>query len=271
MAAFVEKPLTTAALCWRLIRRDGIAIGFTTHDRDLYVAGLAYRAAPGMLPSAISLSDGFDLDTVDIKGALSSNAITAADLRAGRWDGAQVSVFMADWEQPDGETLAIARGLLGEVAMAGHGFEAELRGPTAELDAAVVEQTSPDCRASLGDLRCRIDMVGRTLLTRIAAVTAEETIVVAEAAPGNAYGYGLLRWINGANSGLDSPILRSDGITLTLREPPAYPAGIGDLIEIREGCDRMFATCSERFGNAVNFRGEPHLPGIDLLTRYPGA
>jgi len=29
-------------------------------------------------------------------------------------------------------------------------------------------------------------------------------------------------------------------------------------------------TCSARFGNAVNFRGEPYLPGNDLLTRYPG-
>lgn len=25
----------------------------------------------------------------------------------------------------------------------------------------------------------------------------------------------------------------------------------------------------ERFANALNFRGEPHLPGVDLLTRYP--
>ncbi|HEY6917055.1 MAG TPA: phage BR0599 family protein, partial [Allosphingosinicella sp.] len=46
---------------------------------------------------------------------------------------------------------------------------------------------------------------------------------------------------------------------------------VGDLVEIAEGCDRSFATCRTRFGNAVNFRGEPHLPGMDLLTRYPGA
>ena len=94
---------------------------------------------------------------------------------------------------------------------------------------------------------------------------------VEAAAPGNAYGYGLLRWIGGANSGLDSAVLRSAGTRLTLREPPAFPPAVGDLVELREGCDKMLATCSGRFGNAVNFRGEPHLPGIDLLTRYPGA
>nr|WP_258893257.1 phage BR0599 family protein [Sphingomonas sp. SUN019] len=38
-----------------------------------------------------------------------------------------------------------------------------------------------------------------------------------------------------------------------------------------EGCDKSVATCAGRFANVANFRGEPYLPGIDLLTRYPGA
>ena len=42
-------------------------------------------------------------------------------------------------------------------------------------------------------------------------------------------------------------------------------------VELGEGCDKRLATCSQRFDNAANFRGEPHLPGNDLLTRYPGA
>jgi hypothetical protein len=46
---------------------------------------------------------------------------------------------------------------------------------------------------------------------------------------------------------------------------------IGCIIELREGCDKRFETCVTRFANAENFRGEPHLPGTDLLTRFPGA
>ena len=80
-----------------------------------------------------------------------------------------------------------------------------------------------------------------------------------------------LRWLGGANSGLESPVLRSEAALLILYEPPAFPPAVGDLVEISEGCDKMLATCAGRFGNALNFRGEPHLPGIDLLTRYPGA
>lgn len=269
--AFLEPDLTTIAFCWRLERRDGVALGFTTHDRDLARDGLIYRAAPGMLPSAISVSDGFQAESLDIRGALTGAAISAADLAAGRWDGASVHVFMIDWNAPEGDAFAVARGELGEVSIKAEAFEAELRGLTALLDAPVAEQTSPECRARLGDKRCRVDMAGRTQLTRIAAILADDVVEVEEAGAANEFGFGRLRWLGGANSGLESPVLRSEGAILTLHEPPAFVAATGDMVEIAEGCDRMLATCAGRFGNVLNYRGEPHLPGIDLLTRYPGA
>ncbi|HEX8256184.1 MAG TPA: DUF2163 domain-containing protein [Allosphingosinicella sp.] len=269
--SIVNGEVTSLAFCWRLERRDGVCLGFTTHDRDLTIGELVYRAAPGMLPSAIALSDGFDPDTLDVSGALTSAAITAEDLAAGRWDGAALAILAVDWEAPGGERMLLARGELGEVSVTGSGFSAELRGPTALLERPVVEQTSPECRAQLGDKRCRVDMAARVRVTRVVAVADEDELVVASAAAGNAYGYGRLRWLSGPNSGLESAVLMSDGTRLTLREPPHFPAAAGDLVEIHEGCDKQPATCSSRFGNLPNFRGEPHLPGMDLLTRYPGA
>ncbi|MBJ6122729.1 phage BR0599 family protein [Sphingomonas sp. BT553] len=76
--------------------------------------------------------------------------------------------------------------------------------------------------------------------------------------------------IGGANGGLDSAVAMSAGAQVTLRAPPVFAVTAGDLVELVEGCDRTLATCARRFGNAANFRGEPHLPGIDLLTRWPG-
>ncbi|HEX8214278.1 MAG TPA: DUF2163 domain-containing protein [Allosphingosinicella sp.] len=271
MADFLLPDLTTIAFCWRLERRDGVALGFTTHDRDLEIGGLAYRAVPGMLPSAIGLSDGFDPDSLDVAGALTSNAISERDLMAGRWDGSAVSIFMVDWTSPDGEREPLARGVLGDVSVTGNRFSAELRGATALLDRPVVEQTSPECRAELGDKRCRVDMAPRVRTTRIVALVDEAVFEVGDAAAGNAYAYGRLRWIGGANSGLESAVLGSAGTRLTLREPAPFEPAVGDLVEISEGCGKSFATCIARFANAANFRGEPHLPGMDLLTRYPGA
>jgi uncharacterized phage protein (TIGR02218 family) len=265
--AWLAGALTTMALCWRLDRADGVTIGFTAHDRDLTIDGIVYRSSPGMVSSAIHQSDGFDVDTLDLEGALTHDAITADDLAAGRWDGAALTLFATDWTDRT-ETLVIARGEIGDVSIRDEAFTAELRGPTALLERPVVERTSPDCRASLGDRRCRIDLAARTRFALLVSV-ADEVLTLDAAEPSaNAYGYGRLRWLDGANAALAVPILSSAGTTVTLRDPPAFAIEPGARVELLEGCDRLFATCRTRFANAANFRGEPYLPGIDLLTRY---
>jgi len=272
MPDMLERPLTTLAFCWRLERRDGICLGYTTHDRTLQVGGLAYRPAPGMLPSAIALETGFGSAALDVSGALTADAITAADLAAGRWDGAAVALFAVDWEAPGGEVLPLVRGELGEVRIRAGAFDAELKGPAARLEAAATEQTSPECRAELGDRRCRVDLARRTRIARIVATTgATDVEIDGVPAADRAFGGGRIRWLDGPNSGLATAIADSEGNRLTLLDPPPFPVAVGERVEVREGCDKSFATCVARFANGENFRGEPHLPGMDLLTRYPGA
>lgn len=269
--SFLAGALTTIALCWRIERRDGIALGLTDHDRDLWIDGILHRAAPGMTPSAIRRSDGLEADTMDITGALTSAAITEADLLAGRWDGARVLLFAVDWSGADAARVPLGMGTIGAVETRRGEFTAELRGASAGLDRPVAEQTSPECRAELGDARCRVALAGRRRMVRVVAATGPALTVDTREPLANAYGGGVVRWIGGANSGLHGAIAASDGAVVTLRRDPADAAAAGDLIELIEGCDKSLATCASRFGNVANFRGEPYLPGIDLLTRYPGA
>ena len=261
--------LSTLALVWRVERCDGVAIGLTSHDRDLIVDGFLHRAAPGMTPSAIRRSADLSADTMDVSGPLSDAAITERDLIAGRWDGARVTVRAVDWS--DGQVVAdLGEGRIGAVETRIDGFTAELAGIAALLDRPVSEETSAECRADLGDARCRVAMAGRKAVARVVA-TDDAVLTLDRAEPSaNAYGGGLLRWIGGGNSGLDSAIAVSAGATVTLRGPPRFTAE-GALVLLIEGCDKSMATCAGRFANAANFRGEPYLPGIDLLTRYPGA
>ncbi len=172
-------------------------------------------------------------------------------------------LFAADWRDAGAAPVHLARGTLGQVGISDGAFTAELMGPTASLDRPVVEETSPECRASLGDRRCRIDMGPRTRFARV--IAASDTSVTIDAAePGaNAYGAGRLWWLDGPNSGLASLIAASSGAELTLREPPAFAPAAGTLVRVAEGCDRTIAACSGRFANAANFRGEPYLPGND--------
>ena len=268
--SWLDEELATVALCWRIERCDGVTIGLTAHDRDLVVAGLVHRAAPGMTPSAVERTDGLEADTMDAVGALSARAIGERDLLGGRWDGARVCVSAVDWSDT-ANRVALGEGAIGAVELSDGGFTAELRGVTASLDRPVVEETSAECRAELGDRRCRVAMAGRRRFARIVASDdAVVTLDAVEPSP-DAYGGGRLRWFSGENGGLESAVARSEGTRLWLRAPPAFAVAPGALVEVIEGCDKSFSTCGARFANAVNFRGEPFLPGMDLLTRYPGA
>ena len=265
---WLQTQLATIALCWRVERRDGVTIGLTAHDRDLVIDGLVYRAAPGMTPSAVTRSASLDADSMDVTGALTHSAISEADLLAGRWDGARVSLFATDWTDP-AEQVPLGDGVIGAVEIQGDALTAELRGAAASLERPVVEETSPECRAELGDARCRVAMAGRRRFARVVAMDGAVLTLDAVEPVANGWGGGRLRWFTGANSGLEDAVARSDGAVVTLRRAPRFE-GVGASVEIVEGCDKSIATCAARFGNAVNFRGEPWLPGVDLLTRYPG-
>jgi uncharacterized phage protein (TIGR02218 family) len=268
--SWLDAELSTVALCWRVERRDGVTIGLTAHDRDLVIDGLVHRSAPGMVPSAIVRGDGLDADTSDVSGALTSDAITEADLIAGRWDGARVRLFAVDWTGGDGR-VALGEGTIGATEIRDGLLTAELKGVAAALDRPVAEETAPECRAELGDRRCRVPMAGRRRFVRVLAADGATLTLDAAWPVQDAYADGLLRWFGGRNGGLEGAIARSGGDMIVLREPPRFPVEVGTLALVVEGCDKSIATCAGRFGNAANFRGEPYLPGMDLLTRYPGA
>lgn len=264
---WLREEVATLAWCWRLSRRDGVIIGLTSHDRDLLVGGIVYRTAPGIKPSALETSDSLDAGTMDLEGAIASEAISGRDLDAGRWDGAELELFVTDWSAPEAAPVTVARGALGAIERRGVAFSAELQGVTRLLDRPVCPATSPSCRAMLGDRACRVDLAPLTHRRRGVAVNGREVTLDAALA---GMVFGELMWIDGANCGLASPVIAAEGAVLHLAEAPAFQPILPARVRLIAGCDKQLSTCRDRFSNAVNFRGEAHLPGNDLLTRYPG-
>lgn len=268
---WLDMPLTTSCYAWRLERADGVTIGFVSHDRDLVIDNLRYRAVPGMVPSTIALSDSLEMDSVDIAGVMTSTAIAEADLIAGRWNGAQLHISLVNWESPEDEPLHLISGEFGEITRSGNAFRVEMLGGTSFLDEAIAPLTSPTCRARLGDRQCKVSLVGHQAemkLTRISGWQLEFADLLGQASD---YTYGEIRWLSGKNCGLSFAIISGEGNYVRLADQPTQPVSVGDSVLLTAGCDKNFATCRDRFQNSTNFRGEPYLPGNDLLTRYPGA
>lgn len=266
----LDRIVTTLAWCWRLERRDGVVMGLTSHDRALTIDGLRYAASPGMTPSAIVRSVRFDAEPVELSGALSASLISAEDLELGRWDRAHLTLFLADWES-GAQVAELAQGTLGVVERGERGFAVALSGLGASLEISASPSTSPGCRSALGDNRCRVDPAALQMITKIDTVAEDGALTLsALSGTGALYIYGSLRPLDGTLAGIRHSIASGSGNSLRLRTPPRRTLEPGTRVELIQGCDKAFATCRDRFANALNFRGEPHLPGNDLLTRYPG-
>lgn len=80
LALHLGEGVTTLCRCWRLTRRDGFALGFTDHDRDLVVAGQLYAAGSGLEAAEATAELGFAVGGGEVSGALSSPALTEADI-----------------------------------------------------------------------------------------------------------------------------------------------------------------------------------------------
>ncbi len=263
-------PVETVATFWRILRRDGVAVGLISHDRDIWLDGVLHRASPGMVPSSIRKSADLEPDSAEVRGALSHEALDATDLAAGRFDAAQVRIGLVDWET--GESEVLYAGTIGAVAEEDGAFSAELISRKAELWRDPVPRTSPTCRAAFCGPGCNLNPLRFTREVTVAALhLASNAVLLREDQEPALSAGGSLRWLEGPLMGAVAMVMGDDGaggLVLDLPLDEGIPGGTRALL--REGCAHTLDTCAARFGNAANFRGEPYLPGNDMLTRYPG-
>lgn len=268
MSAVAGGSLTSFAFCWKLERRDGAGLALTSHDAALSVEGLLFEPNASLSPAAITRG-GSESVRNEAGGAITSDGLTEVDLIAGRWSGARSRLSTVQWAERSTVSEELVRGELGDVVLEGSSFQADLLDTSAQLSREVCPTTTPECRAAFGDRKCRVDLAGRRL--RAAVVCLATTELTVDQSVSEAFARGQVRWLSGPNCGLKSAITNAADRVLHLREPPPFEVVGGEKVELLEGCDKRLKTCRDRFGNVVNFRGEPHLPGNDLLTRYPDA
>jgi uncharacterized phage protein (TIGR02218 family) len=276
LQAKLDAGVTTLARCWIVTRNDGVVQGFTDHDEDIVVNGVTCRAASGLTASEATQQLGLAVTGTEISGALADEALTEADLAAGRYDGAAVEIWLVDWSEPS-LNVKLRAGVLGEVRRAGAAFTAELRGLAHRFAEESGRLYTKTCNADLGDARCTVDLTTPEMRGSgsIAALTAASAF---RAGGLGAYAdgwftAGRLSWTGGANAGLAVEVkthrVGADGVTIELWQAMPEPLAVGDAFIVTAGCDKHFDTCVAKFANAVNFRGFPHIPGNDFVISYP--
>jgi uncharacterized phage protein (TIGR02218 family) len=268
-----KEEITTLATCWRIKRRDGVTLTFTDHDQPLIIDRLIYQAIGSFTPTSIEIGSQLAVDNLEVTGQLHIGQITEEDLLAGKYDFAEVEIFLVNYRNIAAGKVMQKRGILGEVTLKNNLFSAEIRGLTQYLSQTMCEEYVPHCRARLGDKRCRFNLKQDGFTTRavVTGVQGRQTFVATSLTQARGwFAYGYLTWDSGKNEGLKMEVREFADSTVTLVLPMPYTIEIDDRFTIVAGCDKSSKTCIEKFSNIINFRGEPDVPGTDKILTTAG-
>jgi uncharacterized phage protein (TIGR02218 family) len=269
--------VTTVCFCWIVRRADGAVLGFTDHDRTLEIEGVACEPSTGFSAGTVESSLGYAGDTSEVAGALSSDRIGEADIRAGKYDGARIEQYLVNWASPADHAL-IKRHIVGEIRRTDGAFRVELRSLSAKFDERHGRFFLRTCDAELGDARCGVDASGTAYNAPGTVVSIDGagalTVVGLEGYAESWFAHGRLTWVSGQREGAVSTVAFMKGgavagqSVLRLFEPDVSGIVPGDAFTLRAGCDKRFETCRAKFSNGVNFQGFPHIPGNDAALTY---
>lgn len=278
------------------------AIGFTSNSRDMTLPGhqgVTFYSAAGITPTVIeqALENPTNLE---IQGLYQSGLFQQSDVVRGKWDFASVEIFSACWDNVNLGELLTFKGNLGEIKDYDIYFKTEARGLMARLSSDASMLTSKYCRVKeFQDSEC-----GHTATTVVVggttyALSALVTATYASSSrrdfifdgpnnftsipsgytlpPTDFFNNGTLTASDSDNAGVTREILKyeklsasSYSISLKRSFPYDFPTNGYPVFTLKAGCNRTVEDC-KKYGNIINFRGEPYVPGMETLNRIPAS
>jgi len=274
--------VSTTALCVRIKRRDGSILRTTSHDSDVAVTASGYegtyRSVAALSASDMQFRATLAVDGLDLEGVLSeATGIPEREVAAGVYDMARVTVFETDWNDPSTVTPWVYGTLGNKSRTEEGGLRMEVRTMAQLLNQHQGDVNSLRCRAELGSgesapllRRCGKDLTAFTFDDNVTTVLSARTVFIAVGLAQDAgyFSKGIIEFLDGDNAGAVREIrLHEAGGIIHLYDPLPFDVEVGDSIRVQAGCDKTFATCRDKFDNAVNFRGEPNIPGPTYMSK----
>jgi len=270
----------TTYLCriWKLVLTNGQEFRFTDLDTDVVYDNELYSYDPGVLVSSIVMSSGGQSDNAQIEVTTAAAFLSQNRIRQGALKNATFDMWAVDHRDPDfygliplfsGGTATTKFNNKGRVDI---GLNSDIGGGSSSR---IGELYQRQCRAQLGDARCKIDLEAIKVAFTIDTITDNGYGFTASELVGTADGrlkFGKVIWTGGLNDTMQDEIKANTSATgkAVLSLYPRNPLVIGDTGFAYPGCDFQVTTCGDKFGNLANFRGEPYVPP-PTITVFSGS
>lgn len=266
--------LTYLVLCCKIMRSDGVELCFTETDKSVIVDNQVYSTCA----SLSAIRESCDLTTSDFKfeTILNSELIKTEDISRGLFDEASVEIFMIDLSVVDEDgrytrIVCLKRGRIGEIRISGNNkFAAQIHDITFDLNRNITNRYSLTCRAIFGDKKCGMNVDNFTYEGSITKIIDKKSFMDVQNFQESGYfdnGF-IIFWNEDRTKIIEKTNVKFFiNKTFELCKPTNINLIEGILYTANVGCDKTSKQCSQKFKNIANFRGEPHIPGIEKMYR----
>lgn len=268
LLAHLANPTTFLCAIWKMVATDGTVAAYAAHTRNLTFSSVLYLAAP-VEPTRFTQTLGVTkANHVELFGIF-DDIVTEEDVQGGRWKNARMTYDLVNYLDLTMGSVARMKGQSGRFTINNGTFKVELRTLSDLLSQEIGDLTSPiDRNRQLSDL---VDDVGPYTFARtVTAVVDRMNFTVDGAAKDDDYfAYGKATWTGGDNDGRAMEIKANVGNAIELQLPMLSPIVIGDTVDLLAGYDGTIEQARDKFSAAENFDGEPYLPGIKGVIKFP--
>lgn len=271
LKSIINDSTTNLVKCWKITLKNGETIGFTNASNDFIFEDVKYNHLSSDDVENLKSNSDVENDTLQFTNLISSDLIKTDDILTGKYDSAKIEIFIVDLENLDKGKVSLLNGKIFDIQFKDNSFIANVKGLKNEIDKTIGDVYSPLCRTSFCSEKCKLNKVNFTfnaviskVVDNISFLTENENIINKE---DGYFENGVVEFLSGKNKGQKTEIKQFSNGLFMMSTELAYSIEVGDSFSVIAGCDKAFKTCCSKFNNAVNFRGEPYLPGLDLLLK----
>ena len=270
----------TRVLCLRILPVTGASIYLTDHPRDLTMSGHTYLSTSGYEFTGYSATAGFAPGSLDLQGISGVAGISRAQIAAGLFDGAVVSIFATSWSAPIEDEEPIVRGIFGKARLEDDRYTIDGLSLIDALNTARNDQFTAQCPKvflSQGFGGCLVPVAPNTVTGSLTSVSSAALFTdTARGEASDTFAAGTIRFTSGPNAGLKALEILSfaSGGVIATFEPFYYLPQIGDNYTMVRGCRKRRQDCEAReggsgtFNNIVNFGGFPWVPTSSVYGQW---
>lgn len=157
LLADIQSDVLSLATLVTITREDGRTYNITSHDTSITFNGTVYDHTTPFVLSATQTGTDLAVDNNELRLALDDTVFTAIDFIDKRFDNAEITISLVNFNNPANGRMIIRKGWFGPIARQQNGVvKITIVGLLKVVDLSVGRIYQPSCDADLGDKRCKV-------------------------------------------------------------------------------------------------------------------